>query len=88
MEEQKPKLRYFTMGSRQHPKQFERWSPEEMYNWWLRLRISDIPKSEWQILDAVFFLFINQISCICNSYIRYGIKNNSNNKKNFKEELR
>ncbi len=86
--EQKPKLRYFTMGSRQHPKQFERWSPEEMYNWWLRLRTSSIPKSEWQILDAVFFLFINQISCICNSYIRYGIKNKSNIKNVFKEELR
>ena len=86
--EQKPKLRYFTMGSKQHPKQFERWSPEEMYNWWLELRTSGIPKLEWKILDAVFFLFINQISCICNSYIRYGIKNNSNNKKVFKEELR
>lgn len=86
--EQKPKLRYFTMGSRQHPKQFERWSPEEMYNWWLELRTSGIPKLEWKILDAVFFLFINQISCICNSYIRYGIKNNSNTKNVFKEELR
>jgi len=86
--DQKPKLRYFTMGSRQYPKQFEGWSPEEMYNWWLRLRTSGIPKLQWKILDAVFFLFINQISCICNSYIRYGIKNNSNNKKIFKEELR
>ncbi len=38
-------------------------------------------------MDAVFFLFINQISCICNSYIKYGIKNNSNNKNVFKEEL-
>jgi len=86
--EQKPKLRYFTMGSKQHPKQFENWSPEEMYNWWLELRTSGIPKSEWQILDVEFFLFINQISCICNSYIRYGIKNNSNTKNVFKEELR
>jgi hypothetical protein len=86
--EQKPKLRYFTMGSRQHPKQFETWSPEEMYNWWLSLRESYIPKLEWKILDAVFFLFINQISCICNSYIRYGIQNNSNTKNVFKEELR
>ena len=84
--EQKPKLRYFTMGSIQHPKQFERWSPEEIYNWWLRLRTSGIAKLEWRILDAVFFLFINQISCICNSYIRYGIKNNSNTKNVFKEE--
>ena len=87
-EGQKQKLRYFTMGSKQHPKQFERWSPEEMYNWWYKLRTSGIPKSEWKILDAVFFLFINQISCICNSYIRYGIKNNSNTKNVFKEELR
>jgi len=86
--DQKPKLRYFTMGSRQHPKQFERWSPKEMYDWWLSLRESRIPKSKWQILDAVFFLFINQISCICNSYIRYGIQNNSKNKNVFKEELR
>ena len=85
--EQKQKLRYFTMGSRQHPKQFENWSPEEMYNWWLKLRTSGIPKSEWKILDAEFFLFINQISCICNSYIRYGIKNSSNNKNAFKKEL-
>lgn len=87
-ENQKPKLRYFTMGSRQHPKQFETWSPEEMYNWWLELRTSGIPKLEWKILDAVFFLFINQISCICNSYIRYGIKNNSNTKNDFKKELK
>jgi len=85
--EQKPKLRYFTMGSKQHPKQFENWSPEEMYNWWLELRTSGIPKSEWKILDVEFFLFINQISCICNSYIRYGIKNNSKTKNVFKEEL-
>jgi hypothetical protein len=72
--EQKPTLRYFTMGSRQHPKQFERWSPEEMYNWWFKLRNSGISKFEWEIMDAVFFLFINQISRICNSYIKYGIK--------------
>jgi hypothetical protein len=88
VEQQKPKLRYFTMGSIQHPKQFEIWSPEEMYNWWYKLRTSGIPKSEWKILDAEFFLFINQISCICNSYIRYGIKNNSNAKNVFKEERR
>ena len=79
--EQKPTLRYFTMGSIQYPIQFERWSPEEMYNWWLKLRISSISKSEWKILDAVFFLFINQISRICNSYIKYGIKNRLDNQK-------
>ncbi len=85
--EQKPKLRYFNMGSKQNPEQFEGWSPEKMYNWWLNLRTSGIPKFKWKILDAEFFLFINQISCICNSYIIYGIKNNSNNKKVFTEEL-
>jgi len=85
--EKKPKLRYFTMGSKQNPEQFEGWSPEKMYNWWLNLRTSGIPKLKWRILDAEFFLFINQISCICNSYIIYGIKNNSNNKKAFTEEL-
>ena len=80
--DQQPKLRYFT----QNPNQFERWSPEKMYSWWLSLRRSPIPKLKWKILDAVFFLFINQISCICNSYIRYGIKNNSSNKRVFEEE--
>jgi len=80
--DQKPKLRYFT----QDPEQFEKWSPEKMYFWWLKLRMSGIPKLQWKILDAVFFLFINQISCICNSYIRYDIKNNSNNKNIFKKE--
>ena len=68
--EDKPTLRYFT----QNPNQFERWSPERLYNWWLELRKSSIPKFEWEIMDAVFFLFINQISRICNSYIKYGIK--------------
>jgi hypothetical protein len=68
--EDKPTLRYFT----QNPNQFERWSPKRLYNWWLELRKSVIPKFEWEIMDAVFFLFINQISRICNSYIKYGIK--------------
>ena len=87
-EEQKPKLKYFTMGSLQNPDQFEGWSPEKMYKWWYDLRISGIPKLKWKILDAVFFLFINQISCICNSYIKYGIKDNSSNKKVLEEELK
>lgn len=82
IEEEKPKLRYFT----QNPNQFERWSPEKMYNWWFNLRTSGIPKLQWKIMDAVFFLFINQISCICNSYIIYGIKKNNKNKKIFEEE--
>ena len=86
IQEEKPKLRYFTQGSQQKKNQFERWSPEEMFNWWVNLRTSPIPKLQWKIMDAVFFLFINQISCICNSYIIYGIKKNSNNKKFFKEE--
>lgn len=71
--EDKPTLRYFT----QNPDQFERWSPERLYNWWLKLRESGILKFEWEIMDAVFFLFINQISRICNSYIKYGIKEDS-----------
>jgi hypothetical protein len=71
--EDKPTLRYFT----QNPNQFERWSPKRMYNWWLALRKSNIPKFEWEIMDAVFFLFINQISRICNSYIKYGIREDS-----------
>jgi hypothetical protein len=87
IQEKKTKLRYFTQGSQQKKNQFERWSPEEMYNWWFNLRTSPISKLQWKIMDAVFFLFINQISCICNSYIIYGIKKNSNNKKIFKEEL-
>ena len=68
--EDKPTLRYFT----QNPDQFERWSPERLYKWWRELRNSSISKFEWEIMDAVFFLFINQISRICNSYIKYGIK--------------
>lgn len=71
--EDKPTLRYFT----QNPDQFERWSPERLYKWWLKLRKSGISKFEWEIMDAVFFLFINQISRICNSYIKYGIKEDS-----------
>lgn len=49
--EDKPTLRYFT----QNPDQFERWSPERLYNWWLKLRESGILKFEWEIMDAVFF---------------------------------
>ena len=71
--EDKPTLRYFT----QNPNQFERWSPERLYSWWLKLRNSNISKFEWEIMDSVFFLFINQISRICNSYIKYGIKEDS-----------
>ena len=69
----KKTLRYFT----QNPEQFERWSPERLYKWWLELRNSGISKFEWEIMDAVFFLFINQISRICNSYIKYEIKENN-----------
>lgn len=69
----KKTLRYFT----QNPEQFERWSPERLYKWWLELRNSGISKFEWEIMDAVFFLFINQISRICNSYIKYRIKENN-----------
>ena len=47
----KKTLRYFT----QNPEQFERWSPERLYKWWLELRNSGISKFEWEIMDAVFF---------------------------------
>lgn len=71
----KEKLRYFTFGSKQR-KQFENYSPQEMFDWWLQLRLSNIPKRNWQILDSVFFLLVNQITTICNSYIQYGYAEN------------
>jgi hypothetical protein len=65
-------LKMFINGSNENPSQFETWSAEKMYKQWLLLRLSDIEKPDWQIMDYVFFLFINQISCILNSYILYG----------------
>jgi hypothetical protein len=58
----------FTQGSRTKS-QFECWTPMEMFLWWRTLRESSYPKREWTIMDAVFFLFINQISQIINTYV-------------------
>jgi hypothetical protein len=58
----------FTQGSRTKT-QFECWTPMEMFLWWRTLRESDDPKREWKIMDAVFFLFINQLSQIINTYV-------------------
>jgi hypothetical protein len=41
----------------------------EMFLWWRTLRESGDPKKEWKIMDAVFFLFINQLSQIINTYV-------------------
>ena len=65
-------LKMFRNGSNQNPEQFETWSAEKMYKQWLLLRLSKIEKPNWPIMDYVFFLFINQISCMLNSYIIYG----------------
>ena len=58
----------FTQGSRTRT-QFECWTPMEMFLWWRTLRESGDPKREWKIMDAVFFLFINQLSQIINTYV-------------------
>ena len=65
-------LTMFIDGSNEMPEQFEAWSAEKMYKEWLLLRLSNIEKPEWPIMNYVFFLFINQITCILNSYILYG----------------
>lgn len=61
-------LALFTQGS-QTKTQFESWTPMEMFLWWRKLRESRYPKKEWEIIDAVFFLFINQLSQIINTYV-------------------
>jgi hypothetical protein len=61
-------LRFFTLGSKTRT-QFESWTPMEMFIWWKKLRESNIPKNKWKIIDAVFFLFINQLSQIINIYM-------------------
>ena len=62
--------------------QFENWSAIRIFEWWRNLRMSGtqfstfiqkIPKKEWPVLDAVKYLFINQILHILNSYRKYGI---------------
>jgi len=74
--EETKELKMFINGSNENPEQFETWSAEKIYKQWLSLRLSDIPKPDWPIMDYVFFLFINQISCMLNSYILYGNINN------------
>jgi hypothetical protein len=78
-------LKMFIDGSNENPEQFETWSAEKMYKEWLLLRSSDIEKPlrssdiekpDWPIMKYVFFLFINEISCILNSYILYGPSTN------------
>ncbi len=55
------------------PNQFENWSAIRIFEWWRSLRMSKIPKREWQIFDAVKYLFINQFMRIINSYLKYGV---------------
>jgi hypothetical protein len=74
--EETKELKMFINGSNENPEQFETWSAEKIYKQWLSLKLSDIPKPDWPIMDYVFFLFINQISCMLNSYILYGNINN------------
>jgi len=66
--------------------QFENWSAIRIFEWWRNLRMSGtqfsrfktrIPKREWPILDAVKYLFISQILHILNSYLKYGITDES-----------
>jgi len=55
------------------PDQFENWSAIRIFEWWRSLRMSEIPKREWPVLDAVKYLFINQFMRIMNSYLKYGV---------------
>jgi hypothetical protein len=66
--------------------QFENWSAIRIFEWWRNLRMSGtkfstftqkIQKREWPVLDAVKYLFINQILHILNSYLKYGITDES-----------
>ena len=86
-EEQKKKLQinntYDEYSSRQDiplftyitndPDQFENWSAIKIFEWWRSLRMSGIPKGEWNVFDAVKYLFINQFMRIMNSYLKYGV---------------
>ena len=62
--------------------QFENWSAIRIFEWWRNLRMSGtqfstfrekILKENWNVFDAVKYLFINQILHILNSYRKYGI---------------
>ena len=55
------------------PDQFENWSAIRIFEWWRSLRMSGIPKGEWNVFDAVKYLFINQFMRIMNSYLKYGV---------------
>lgn len=81
--EETKELKMFIDGSNEMPEQFETWNAEKMYKQWLLLRLSNIEKPNWPIMDYVFFLFINQITCILNSYIIYGIQLGINEEKDY-----
>ena len=55
------------------PNQFENWSAIRIFEWWRSLRLSEIPKREWPVLEAVKYLFINQFMRIMNSYLKYRV---------------
>ena len=88
-EEQKKKLQinntYDEYSSRQDiplftyitndPDQFENWSAIRIFEWWRNLRMSGIEKQNWDVFDAVKYLFINQFMRIMNSYLKYGVDN-------------
>ena len=66
--------------------QFENWSAIRIFEWWRNLRMSGtqfstfrekILKENWNVFDAVKYLFINQILHILNSYRKYGISDES-----------
>lgn len=66
--------------------QFENWSAIRIFEWWHNLRMSGtqfstfiqkIPKREWPVFESVKYLFINQILHILNSYLKYGITDES-----------
>ena len=69
-----PLFTYITNDSNQ----FENWSAIRIFEWWRSLRISEIPKKEWPVFDAVKYLFINQFMRIMNSYLKYGVVDKRN----------
>ena len=100
-EEQKKKLQinntYDEYSSRQEiplftyitndPNQFENWSAIRIFEWWRSLRMSGIPKREWNVFEAVKYLFINQFMRIMNSYLKYGVVD-KRNRRSFINTLR
>jgi len=66
--------------------QFENWSAIRIFEWWRNLRMSGtqlstitqkISKREWPVFESVKYLFTNQILHILNSYLKYGITDES-----------